>query len=414
MKEISSGHLDAKISIIVPVYGEDEFIDCCISSIVNQTYDNLEIILVDDGSPDNCPRICDEWKLKDNRVVVIHKKNGGLVSARQAGMEAATGRYIGYVDGDDWIEPDTYENMIRVMIDQKVDIVITGFKKDLFGKSIVCLNNIPEGTYDRERLISEVFPTMICNEDNYQYGLYTYVWNKLFKREKIYSHQMNVDKKIVIGEDSACTYPAILASNSIAVTDQTGYHYRQRMNSLLRKTVNGNENIKKLQLFYNYMQKMACDNEFKNMIKKQIYYFYLTHLFMMSDSLVLTYPDLGSGFPFLEVIVGSRIIIYSAGAYGIHVYRQFKESKKFEVLAWVDPDFEQYDGSNYNVVSLDNALKKTFDYIIIASLDKNFVDKTNDLFIKSNIPSFKIISVYQTFDKAVYMLKQKGLIDNGV
>ena len=97
------------ISVIVPVYDVEKYLDRCVESIVNQTYQNLEIILVDDGSPDNCPAMCDNWAEKDSRIKVIHKKNGGLSDARNAGMEIVTGEFIGFVDSDDWIEPEMYQ-----------------------------------------------------------------------------------------------------------------------------------------------------------------------------------------------------------------------------------------------------------------------------------------------------------------
>ena len=97
------------ISVIVPIYNVEKYLDKCIESIVNQTYKNLEIILVDDESPDNCPEICDKWAERDSRIKVIHKENGGAGSARNAGIEASSGEWIGFVDGDDWIEPNMYE-----------------------------------------------------------------------------------------------------------------------------------------------------------------------------------------------------------------------------------------------------------------------------------------------------------------
>ena len=94
------------ISIIVPIYKVEKYIRQCVDSIINQTYEDIEIILVDDGSPDNCPQICDDYAKTDSRVKVIHKENGGIMSARKAGLKVATGEYIGFVDGDDWIEAD--------------------------------------------------------------------------------------------------------------------------------------------------------------------------------------------------------------------------------------------------------------------------------------------------------------------
>ena len=99
------------ISVIVPVYNVEQYLDRCVCSILNQTYQNLEIILVDDGATDSSGRMCDEYAKRDERIKVVHKQNGGLSDARNAGLAAATGEYIGYVDSDDWIEPDMYEKM---------------------------------------------------------------------------------------------------------------------------------------------------------------------------------------------------------------------------------------------------------------------------------------------------------------
>lgn len=403
--------MKGKISVIVPVYGEDEYLDACIESIVKQTYDNLEIILVDDGSPDRCPEICDVWAKKDERIKVIHKQNGGLVSARQAGMMASSGEYIGYVDGDDWIEPDMYQHMIETMENENVDIVISGFKKDLYGKCVKCLNPIPTGIYSKNDIINKIFPKMICFDKVYKYGLYTYVWNKLFKKEIIYQNQLNVDKRIVMGEDLACVFPTILEARAIAITDYAGYHYRQRMNSLLRKRNPNNENIKKLNVFYQYLQSVIGKTQLKKTFEEQLYYYYINHLVMMSDNLVERYPQIEGNFPFLNVPKGSKIIIYGAGAYGIHVYRQFDENGDYEIVAWVDPDYEQYDESQFQVESLSDAIQKSFDYLIIASVDSEYVREVEDLLENYNEAKGKIISINQNIDLVIKILRENKIID---
>ncbi len=111
------------ISVIVPVYNVEEYLDRCIESIVTQTYKDLEIILVDDGSPDNCPEMCDEWAKKDERIKVIHKENGGLSDARNAGMKIATGEYIGFVDSDDFIHNEMYEILSSLLFNNSADVV---------------------------------------------------------------------------------------------------------------------------------------------------------------------------------------------------------------------------------------------------------------------------------------------------
>ena len=109
------------ISIILPVYKVEKYIDKCMESLINQTYKNLEIILVDDGSPDNSGKLCDEWSKKDKRVKVIHKENGGVSSARNAGLDAATGDYIAFIDPDDWVDLETYEKMLNAIINGYVN-----------------------------------------------------------------------------------------------------------------------------------------------------------------------------------------------------------------------------------------------------------------------------------------------------
>lgn len=125
-----------KVSIIVPVYNVEQWLDECIESIINQTYKNLEIILVDDGSKDNSGVICDKWKLKDDRIIVIHKKNGGLSSSRNAGLDIFTGEYVTFCDSDDYIEKETIESMLNTLKEKKVDIVWCAMNKIINGKIV--------------------------------------------------------------------------------------------------------------------------------------------------------------------------------------------------------------------------------------------------------------------------------------
>lgn len=129
-----------KISIVVPIYNVEKYLDQCVKSIINQTYKNLEIILVNDGSIDNSGKICDKYKRQDNRVIVIHKENGGSSDARNVGIQIATGKYIGFVDSDDYIEKDMYEFLYNNMINENADIsccnrfLLWSNKKQIYGE----------------------------------------------------------------------------------------------------------------------------------------------------------------------------------------------------------------------------------------------------------------------------------------
>ena len=271
---------DDLVSVIVPIYGEDEYLDQCIESIVNQTYQYLEIILVDDGSTDQCPLICDQWAKKDERIRVIHKKNGGLVSARKAGMDISTGAYIGYIDGDDWVDLDYYEKLVDVARKSKADAIITGYQKELHNKSIACYNHLDEGTYRKRELLDIVYPKMMFDEKTAQGTITTYVWNKLFRKENIYNAQMSVDNDIVIGEDAACIYPALLSCNVVVVSGMLGYHYRIRFNSILRTVEKERKRILQMQILQNCFKNILQRSPYRIMIYNQFCDYFFMQLIM--------------------------------------------------------------------------------------------------------------------------------------
>lgn len=403
-----------KLSVIVPVYGEEEYIDECIESIVNQSYENLEIILVDDGSPDNCPEICDKWGRKENRIVVIHKPNGGLVSSRKAGMSRATGKYIGYVDGDDWIEPDYFKNQIQSMEKGNADIVMSGFTKDLFEKRIQCTNRLECGCYSRADIEKAVIPGMMFMDSANAGSVHTYVWNKIFKKEIVEECQMEADDRIIVGEDSTVVYPAILRANRLCVTNDKGYHYRQRMGSLLRSAGAKAESIEKLRIFYAGLYSKFEKSEFRETLLKQLRGFYVSHLLMISDSLVRFYPGLGDSFPYSAIGAGSRVAVYSAGAYGIHIYNQLVTSGNYKVVAWVDPDYEQYKGRDARVISPERLTSIQFDYCIIASTDKAFVEESVALLKGLGIGENNICTVFDNMGYSEEMLERIGLMDRNL
>ena len=122
--------MNPKVSIIVPVYNVEKYLDRCMESLLNQTLKDIEIILVDDGSPDNCPQMCDDYAKKDSRVKVVHKANAGLGYARNSGLDVATGEYVAFVDSDDYVELDMYEQMYEASLNYQVQMVLCGFNRD--------------------------------------------------------------------------------------------------------------------------------------------------------------------------------------------------------------------------------------------------------------------------------------------
>ena len=215
--------MDALISVIVPVYNVEDYLDRCVESIVNQTYNNLEIILIDDGSPDSCPEMCNEWAEKDSRIIVVHKENGGLSDARNAGLKVATGEYISFIDSDDWININFYEQMYRTIINEKSEIVQCerDIVSDCTGEY---LKNIIE--YDSLTVSDEQAISMLIDENKFR----QVVWNKLYKRSII----KHCFLKGIINEDEFWTYKVFGETKRITYINAVMYYYFLREESIMR------------------------------------------------------------------------------------------------------------------------------------------------------------------------------------
>lgn len=372
------------ISVVVPVYGIDRYIGICIESILNQTYRNLEVILVDDGAKDRSPEICDLYQSKDPRIRVVHKENGGLVSARKAGLAASTGSIISCVDGDDWIGPTFIEKMYHSMESAGADMVCAGQTRVLFDQSVQLINAIPAGVYEGERL-EKLWSEMISYGTYYRPGITTYVWNKLFRREILYDAQMAVDDRISIGEDAAVTYPALLKCKRVVVTEHTDYHYRQREDSMLKQTAGFSNELGKLKVLYEFLmgwkdQKPGkrADRMVSEPLAKER--FTALHLEKQITDFVLSICIMRSGGRLPEddystydkAYFGKKVVICSAGTFGQQLVNRFRETGHCQVVGWVDDDYWEYRRCCMNVDPIEEVRVLDFDYVLIASVDTDF------------------------------------------
>ena len=208
-----------KISVIVPVYKVEQYLARCVDSILGQTYQNLEVILVDDGSPDRCGEICDEYPKKDDRVKVIHQANGGSSRARNAGIACATGTYIGFIDGDDWIAPDMYESMMRTMQEYDVRMVCCG-RYDVFGKrTLYGLCPVTTRAMNAAECFSALFVAKECDVSP---------CDKLY-HASVFETVRFPDGEI--NEDTAIIHQVIHSAGKIAFLSRPLYYYCHRSNS---------------------------------------------------------------------------------------------------------------------------------------------------------------------------------------
>lgn len=215
--------IEPLVSVIVPVYKVEKYLDCCLQSVINQSYKNLEIILVDDGSPDNCGIMCDAWSKKNHRIKVVHQKNGGLSVARNRGLKIAQGDYICYVDSDDWISNTMIEVLLKKAIDYDLDMVKCAacetseksdskllFSENFGGEVLIPINDVNlisrfyfseflwkiawNGLYKKEIAKKVLFPQGLCFEDNYSAGMFLFYSKRVMAiNDILYFYRINFD-----------------------------------------------------------------------------------------------------------------------------------------------------------------------------------------------------------------------------
>lgn len=215
----------SKISVIVPIYNVAKYLPQCLDSIVNQTYTNLEIILVNDGSTDSCPQICMDYLAMDNRIVVINKTNGGLSDARNEGVKIATGDFISFVDSDDLLSLDFCQIVLQTLIQNKADLAECGFRK--FETDLAIEKTTPITNESVEIYETEVALKLLMTEYFKQV-----VWNKIYRKEVVADLEFPVNK---INEDEYWTYKVFGNSATIVKMPHKLYNYRQQEDSIMGK-----------------------------------------------------------------------------------------------------------------------------------------------------------------------------------
>ncbi len=376
------------ISIVIPVYNAEKYLSRCVESIIDQTYKNLEIILVDDGSLDNSGGICDDYAEKDNRIKVIHTENNGAGLARKIGIKASAGNYIGFVDSDDWIDNHMYQYMMELMIEQDVELVQTGFW--LFSEG----EKVSHGVGENKKY---------CQSDSANYCGYTNLFNfynvitpnvcnKLFKRYTVEKYYLNIPDEIIYGEDAACVYAAIPFIDSVYVSDEIFYNYNQNNDNSVCKGVKTNINyVNDVMRLHKHLSEAYQSHKEKDILIEQLSIHTMKLLVSVlpkdiHDRLIHYY------FPISDLGNNTNVIIYGAGKVGTAYYRQFKKYSNINIVSVVDKGKSGDKLGNMLISSVDILTQKEFDYIIIALLQENLVNEIiENLSQEHSIPKEKII-----------------------
>lgn len=359
------------VSVIVPVYNAEKYLEKCIESIRNQTYSYLDIILINDGSTDSSLDICSRYQLLDSRISVISQENQGLVCARKTGLLHAKGELVGFVDSDDWIEPDMYERMALIYEKYHAELISTGIFRDYEDsrKSVEIYDNYTEGFY--ENLDIDIYPTMLRNYRIGDFGLYSTMVNKLYLRNKLLEVYKNINTEVFFGEDCMALYKYCLLIDSIYISRKSYYHYNIRNGSMCWRA---DERLPhNAYLLYQELKKTFMNYSNPNILLKQLRRYILDVEMHNLQMLFGIDVNVFGKWKFqYEKYYDSKIVLYGAGKCGQALYHQIClcESEK-HIAAWVDEQyFNKREQCLFNVQSPEILPGLQYDYIIIAVMDR--------------------------------------------
>ncbi len=397
------------ISIVVPVYNVAPYLRQCIESILHQTYPNIEIILVADGiSSDGSEKICDEYAAMDQRVKVIHKPHGGQASARKAGTSSASGEYVAYIDSDDWVDLDAYENLVASIGEQSPDILFHGFVREYENKGVICQYGLPVGYYDSFGMKNEIYPHILETHFPYQWELFPGYKDaeskdrlyhgpkrqhrqmriyggicKLVKRDILMRSQVLVPDNLTNGEDLVCTVHVLLLANSAQVSEMAPYHYRIRSDSMSRGNIPFKQYKKLLQAVYPILLNYPKSDVYV----ERLVYAYLDKLLVNQYARFLTgaYSELLFG-----KLEGYRVALYGAGRFGKEVYFTTKQIFPERIVLWVDKNYNAYQAESLPVKPVEALLTQEYDLVVVALTNEEICKQIKQNLIAMGIASEKI------------------------
>lgn len=353
-----------KVSVVIPIYNTAEYLSECLESVINQSLKEIEIICVDDGSTDESPRILDEYALRDERIKIIHKQNGGLVSARKVGVSMASGDYVAYVDSDDWIEGNMYEQLWQIAEEYHVDMVTCDCLME-GNYTTLHSDTLPQGLYERERMV-ELRDKAIFDLEKRISGIKPSLCNKLFRRDIIQGAQCKIPDEITMGEDKVCLLTMLLECKSIYIYHQPFYHYRIHASSMVH--TGSEEYLLKVYMVYKYLKGLYCHELFTKNMRKQteIYIIELLHkginILLGFENRNLLWVD-----PYWldKIPMNARVILYGAGELGEKYRKQIEIRRDIQYITCIDFAHERLNSSTFSVEPPEVALNYEYNYIII-------------------------------------------------
>lgn len=387
------------VSIIIPVYNTEKYIERCLNSIIEQTYEDIEIILINDGSTDNSGKICEKYKSIDSRIKIINQKNRGVVISRNKGIQEAQGEYITFVDSDDWVEKNMIEDTLNIAIRYDCDVVSYGYMKEDMISCDILYDGVPEGFYGDDSSLNKLYSNMFYNNVG-ETGIITSVCLKLIKASVLKSVYMKISQMQKYFEDTALTYLIFMNSENIFVQHKSYYHYIMRNGSATHS--NYKYILRDLNDFYVTILDFIEGKNYYKEVKKGIDAFMVKNVFIVMKKFMNIISDVPNYIMPPNIIPnGSHIVLYGAGEVGKSYYNYIISNKWYDLVKWVDKRYDFYRKDGLNVYPVESIKTCNWDYIVLAVKYKTKSDEMRDYLVKH----------FQIENEKIVWVKPQGLLD---
>lgn len=374
------------LTAVIPIYNSEDTLSRCIDSILRQTYGDMDILLIDDGSTDGSAAICDTYAKEDDRVRVIHRPNEGLVSARKLGARETRTEYIAFVDSDDWMEPEAFEVMMRPVLENRnTDLVITGMVMDKGSTKNIRHGAVKSGCYDKTE-IADVSKRMMYLWDEGEFGILGSVCGKIYNRNLFGSVVDRIDNRITYGEDDALVYTLVPKCKRICILDDVFYHYCISPGTM--GTSFSFESFEKLKILTDFFESVFKEYGIWTQQRDGVHQIVGMFLYLALSKVYGI--NVGHQFPFGRIPKDSEVVLYGAGAVGKDYYHAIRGSGYAKIVDWLDSYPENPIKDGWDVGSIERIDELKYDMVIICVEAKEIAEEIRQMLITRGVNNDKI------------------------
>lgn len=359
------------VSVIVPVYNTQELLPRCLDSILRQTYSNMELILINDGSTDESLSVCEKFDSGNARIQIINQPNQGIIAAKKAGIKVCKGDYVMFVDSDDWIEPELAEKMVHAMQEYDCSLVCTNVYTDFTDCIVERRNAILPGIYETDKIAKDLF----YYKDTDCYGVLPYSVAKLYPRGMLKEVLVNIDDGIRYAEDKAIVFGFVFRNIKVCFADVMQYHYCVRNGSVCQSE---NPNyLVEVTAFYQYAKNLFEKHKEREYLFRQLGKYLLQEARLaVNKRLGLTtiekpiYKPPYELDPSVFLTSKKKVILYGAGKVGADYQKKLEGCANIELCGWVDKNYDKYQDKSFAVKPVKYIQETKYDYILVAVLKR--------------------------------------------